>query len=64
MEGEGEGDETVLLDQAYIRDPGKTVRELVRETIGKVGENIQVSRFSRFEVGTSGAQTDDDQPNE
>jgi len=53
VEGEGEGDETALLDQSYIREPSKTIRDLVRETIAKVGENIQVARFSRFEVGTS-----------
>jgi elongation factor Ts len=55
MGGEGDTDESALLNQSYIREPGKTIRDLVRETIGKVGENIQVSRFSRFEVGTSGA---------
>jgi elongation factor Ts len=51
-------DESALLNQSYIRDPSKTIRDLVRETIGKVGENIQVSRFSRFEVGMSGAGQD------
>src|SRR5205809_2483947 len=35
-------DETALLDQSYIRDPSKTIRDLIRETIGKVRENIQV----------------------
>ncbi len=56
MGDEGAGnEETVLLDQSYIREPSKTMRDLIRETIGKVGENIQISRFSRFEVGMSGA---------
>lgn len=59
MDGEGEGDETLLLDQSYIRNPAKTIRELVREAIGKLGENIQVSRFARFEVGMSGAGNED-----
>ena len=49
-----DADETALLDQSYIRDSSKTIRDLVREAIGKLGENIQVSRFTRFEVGTSG----------
>ena len=49
----GTDDETALLNQSYIREPGKTIRDLVREAIGKVGENIQVSRFARFEVGTA-----------
>src|SRR5437764_10199246 len=61
IDGDGTDDETALLDQSYIRDPGKTIRDLVRETIGKVGENIQVSRFARFEVGTSGAQDESPQ---
>jgi elongation factor Ts len=43
--------ETVLLMQPYIRDPSKTVRQLVSETIGKTGENIQIKRFARFELG-------------
>jgi elongation factor Ts len=53
-------DETFLLDQSYIRDPSKTIRDLIRETIGQVRENIQVSRFSRFEVGMSGATEETD----
>jgi elongation factor Ts len=44
-------DEQLLLDQAYIRDPGKTVREVVTEVIAKTGENIRVRRFSRFALG-------------
>ncbi len=50
---EDEGDENALLNQEYIRDSRKTIRDLVKETIAKVGENIQVSRLVRFEVGTS-----------
>jgi elongation factor Ts len=40
-----------LLDQPYIRDPGKTVQGLLNETIAKVRENIVIRRFSRFELG-------------
>lgn len=40
-----------LLDQAFIKDNKKSIRELVKEHIGKLGENIVVSRFSRFELG-------------
>src|SRR5207247_7499456 len=39
MEGEGEGDETVLLDQAYIRYRGKHVSDIVREETGQGGED-------------------------
>ena len=40
-----------LLLQPYIKDSGKTVRDIIVETIAKVGENIKVSRFARFELG-------------
>ena len=40
-----------LILQPYIRDPGVTVRDLIIEAIAKVGENIKVSRFARFELG-------------
>jgi elongation factor Ts len=42
-----------LLDQPYIRDPGKTVQDLVNETIAKVRENVVIRRFARFELGGS-----------
>lgn len=41
-----------LLLQPYIRDPGKTVRDVIVETIARVGENIRVRRFARFELGS------------
>lgn len=40
-----------LLMQAYIRDQNMTISDLINQTIAKVGENIKVSRFSRFEIG-------------
>ncbi len=40
-----------LLLQPYIKDPDKSVQEIITETIAKVGENIKVSRFARFELG-------------
>jgi elongation factor Ts len=40
-----------LLSQPFIKDPTKTVQEVIAETIAKVGENIKVSRFTRFELG-------------
>ena len=39
-----------LLEQEYIRDPGRTVKELVNEVIAKTGENIQIKRLSRFSL--------------
>ena len=43
--------EVCLLEQTYIRDDKKTVKELIDEKIAKLGENIVVRRFVRFEVG-------------
>jgi elongation factor Ts len=43
-----------LLLQADIKEPDKTVKEIITETIAKVGENIKVSRFARFELGEQG----------
>jgi len=43
--------EMCLLEQVYIKDDKKRVGDLVTELIAKMGENIQVRRFARFEVG-------------
>ena len=40
-----------LLKQEYVRDPAVTIENLVKQTIGKLGENITVSRFMRFQLG-------------
>jgi len=40
-----------LLLQPYIKNPDKTVQDIITETIAKVGENIKVNRFARFEIG-------------
>jgi elongation factor Ts len=39
-----------LLKQPYIRDSGQTVEQLVKGTIGKLGENITLKKFVRFEI--------------
>jgi len=39
-----------LLKQEYIRDPKFTIEDLVKEAIGKMGENIKVREFSRIEL--------------
>ncbi|MEO0377183.1 MAG: translation elongation factor Ts [Cyanobacteria bacterium P01_A01_bin.17] len=43
--------ELCLLDQPFIKDQSMTVDELVKQSISKLGENIQVRRFSRFVLG-------------
>jgi elongation factor Ts len=43
--------ESVLLDQPFIKDDSKTVRDLLNELVAKLGENIQIARFARFQIG-------------
>ncbi len=43
--------EACLLQQPFIKDPSMTIDELIRETVGKVGENIRIRRFSRYSLG-------------
>jgi elongation factor Ts len=46
-------EDSCLLQQAYIRDDEKTVRDLLNETIAKTGENVTIRRFVRWTVGES-----------
>ena len=43
--------ENVLLEQAFVKDPDKTISDLITETVAKLGENILITRFSRFQLG-------------
>jgi elongation factor Ts len=43
--------EVVLLEQSYVKDPGKTVQEYLLEFSGKLGEAMSVRRFVRFHLG-------------
>ncbi|GAB6142704.1 translation elongation factor Ts [Desulfocicer niacini] len=43
--------DSCLLSQPYIREPKKSVAEMTTEAIGKIGENIQIKRFVRFQLG-------------
>jgi len=43
--------ERCLMEQQFIKDPDKTVQDLIHENIVKIGENINVRRFARFELG-------------
>ena len=40
-----------LLSQQYIKDPKKTITDLLNESIAVIGENIQIRRFTRFQIG-------------
>ena len=43
--------ELVLLEQPYIKDSSLSVEQLVKETAGKIGENIKIRRFTRYTLG-------------
>lgn len=43
--------EVCLMSQQYVKDPQMTITDLLKETIGKIGENIQIKRFVRFQIG-------------
>lgn len=44
-------EETVLMDQPFVKDPAKTVAELVTEKVAKTGEKITIRRFTRYKMG-------------
>jgi elongation factor Ts len=43
--------EVCLLDQTFIKDQSKTIRELINDMVARVGENVVVRRFQRFALG-------------
>ncbi len=43
--------DVALMHQAWVRDPSKTISDLVKEVSAKTGENVQVRRFVRFQLG-------------
>ncbi len=53
-------EETVLLDQPFVKDPAKTVGELVTEKVAKTGEKITIRRFTRYKMGEGLERRGDD----
>lgn len=43
--------ENCLLEQTFIKDPDKTITQLITERVSKIGENISVRRFTRYQLG-------------
>ena len=52
--GDSEPSEVALLAQPFVKDPDKTVGDIVKAAISALGENIQVARFTRYELGQDG----------
>jgi elongation factor Ts len=53
-------EETVLVDQPFVKAPEKTVGELVTEKVSKTGERIAVRRFTRYKMGEGLDKRSDD----
>jgi len=53
-------EEVVLLDQPFIKDPAKTVAELVTDKVAKIGETITIRRFARYKMGEGLSKREDD----
>jgi elongation factor Ts len=53
-------EEAVLLDQPFVKDPAKTVGDLVTEKIAAIKENITIRRFTRYKMGEGIARREDD----
>lgn len=53
-------EESVLLDQPFVKDPAKTVAELVTEKAAKTGERISIRRFTRYKMGEGLERRSDD----
>ncbi len=53
-------EEVCLLEQAYIKDPDVVVKDMLAGLIAKIGENIKIRRFVRFEVGEGLEKRDED----
>ncbi len=49
------GENHVLMDQPFVKDDAKTIRQLVQEVNARTGENITIGRFARFIVGENAA---------
>ena len=52
--------EICLLDQAFVKNPDKTIEQLQQELVAKIGENIKIRRFVRFELGEGLEKKKDD----
>jgi elongation factor Ts len=52
--------EICLYDQAFVKNPDKTIEQLQQELIAKIGENIKIRRFARFELGEGLEKKKDD----
>ena len=43
--------EACLMEQTFIKNPDQTITQLINETISKIGENVSIRRFARYQLG-------------
>jgi len=48
--------ETCLMEQPFIKDTDRTIEQLRTDLVGVIGENVEVRRFARFQLGEMGAE--------
>jgi elongation factor Ts len=53
-------EEAILLDQPFVKDPAKTIGDLIQEKTAQTGERISIRRFTRYKMGEGLAKRDDD----
>jgi elongation factor Ts len=49
--------ENVLMEQAFVKDPSLTINDVITEMVAKLGENIVIARFVRFQLGETAKKT-------
>ncbi len=52
--------ENALLEQQFVKDPNTTIKEVLTDMIAKLGENISIARFMRFQLGENSSQPSKD----
>ena len=50
--------ENILIEQSFVKNPDVSISDLLTETIAKLGENISISRFTRFQLGETVPQSE------
>src|SRR3954468_544847 len=53
-------EESVLMDQPFVKDPAKTIGDLITEKVAKTGEKITIRRFARYKMGEGIEKREDD----
>ena len=52
--------DVVLMEQEYVRDPSKTISQLISDAVNKIGEKISIRRFVRYQMGEGLEKRKDD----